>query len=400
LRFSKLDDDAFTRVRVILGNGIENEAWLFQHQLARVNRDLREPLARVRRAEHHQQTVVNWTLPADQSVLETTIGYEQVAVEVTASVASHEPDPYLRGVYHFGLLEDFDHLYRYTAPLDRLEGKDANNLLQSYTDIRPGRPTMIEHRSPLDDVRRSYDRQKAAPITKLNALTVLAAEQQTRNYYATVGPLYADPLARALYAEISSIEEQHVTQIRIPPGPDESWMEKWLLHEATEIYNYLGCMEQEGNAAVKKVWQRMLEYELGHLQVALEHYRRLEPKRDPFQIIPAQLPPRADRVRHPPLVRPPGHRQRAGSVGHRHRHRPGAAARELAHAGLSPADGCPELAVGEGRRRISLAPRHRARGHPGPGHPLVPSARNLAQGGKDSRLQTPGSRKEPGPRTA
>lgn len=301
--FSKLDDDAFTRVRVILMNGIENESWLFQHQLARVNRELREPLARVRRAEHHQQTVVNWMLPADQSVLETTIGYEQVAVEVTASVASHEPDPYLRGIYHFGLLEDFDHLYRYSALLDRLEGKDANNLLQSYTDIRPGRPTMIEHRSPLDDVRKSYDRQKAAPITKLNALTVLAAEQQTRNYYATVGPIYSDPLARALYAEISSIEEQHVTQYESLQDPDESWLEKWLLHEATEIYNYLGCMEQEGNAAVKKVWQRMLEYELGHLQVALEHFRRLEPKRDPFQIIPAQLPERIGFDTHRSYVR-------------------------------------------------------------------------------------------------
>ncbi len=290
LPFSKLDDDAFTRVRVILMNGIENEAWSFQHQLARVNRELREPLARVRRAEQHQQTLVNWMLPADQSALETTIGYEQVAVEVTASVASHEPDPRIRAVYHFGLLEDFDHLFRYTALLDRLEGKDANNLLQSYTDLRPGRPTMMEHRSPLDDVRQSYDRRKAAPVTKLNALTILAAEQQTRNYYATVGPTYADPLARSLYAEISSIEEQHVTQYESLQDPDESWMERWLLHEATEVYNYLSCMEQESNAAVKKVWQRMLEYELGHLHFALEHFRRLEPKRDPFEVLPKELP--------------------------------------------------------------------------------------------------------------
>src|SRR3954470_16479271 len=63
---SKLDDDAFTRVRVILMNGIENESWIFQHQFARMNEALREPLARVRRAEQHQQTLVNWLLPADQ----------------------------------------------------------------------------------------------------------------------------------------------------------------------------------------------------------------------------------------------------------------------------------------------------------------------------------------------
>ena len=107
-----------------------------------MNAALRLPLADVRRVEQHQQTMVNWLLPADQSPLETTIGYEQVAIEVTASIAQHEPDPYLAQIYRFGLLEDFDHLYRYSALLDRLEGKDANNILQSYTDIRPGRPTV------------------------------------------------------------------------------------------------------------------------------------------------------------------------------------------------------------------------------------------------------------------
>ena len=51
--------------------------------------------------------------------------------------------------------------------MDRLEGKDANNILQSYTDILPGRPTAVEHRAPEDDLRRPYDRATAAPITKL-----------------------------------------------------------------------------------------------------------------------------------------------------------------------------------------------------------------------------------------
>src|SRR5688572_6986447 len=128
---SKLDDDAFTRVRIILMNGIELEAIRFQHSFARMNKDLRRVLAEVRRAEQHQATLVNWLLPPDQSPLETTIAYEQVAIEVTAHVALHEPDPYIAQVLRFGLLEDFDHLYRYSALLDRLTGKDANNILQS-----------------------------------------------------------------------------------------------------------------------------------------------------------------------------------------------------------------------------------------------------------------------------
>lgn len=102
---SKLDDDAFTRVRIILMNGIEMESVGFQHDFARMSRDMRGHLARVRRVEAHQQAMVNWLLPPDQSPLETTIGYEQVAIEITAAVAQQEPDPYLAQVYRFGMLE-------------------------------------------------------------------------------------------------------------------------------------------------------------------------------------------------------------------------------------------------------------------------------------------------------
>lgn len=201
---SKLDDDAFTRVRIILMNGIELESLRFQHACARMNADLQRDLALVRRVEQHQATTVNWLLGADHSPLETTIGYEQVAIEVTAAVAQREPDPYLAQVYRFGLLEDFDHMYRYAALLDRLEGKDANNILQCYTDVLPGRPTFDEHRHPLDDLRMPYDRRTADPLSKLHALTIMAGEQQTHDYYMNIGPLFADPLARQLYAEIAS----------------------------------------------------------------------------------------------------------------------------------------------------------------------------------------------------
>ena len=219
---SKLDSDAFTRVRIILMNGIESEALRFQHACARMNKELQLALARVRRIEQHQQTMVNWLLPTDLSPLETTIGFEQVAIEVTASVAEHEPDPYLAQVFRFGLLEDFDHMYRFSALMDRVTGCDANNILQSYTDILPGRPTAVEHRAPEDDLREPYDRKKAAPISKLNAATIMAGEHQTHDYYMTIGPMFADPIARQLYAEIASIEEQHVTQYESIIDPEET----------------------------------------------------------------------------------------------------------------------------------------------------------------------------------
>lgn len=281
---SKLDDDAFTRVRVILMNGLELEALRFGHMAARFNADLRLPLAQVRRSEQHQATMVNWLLGADHSPLETTIGYEQVAIEVTAAVAQREPDPYLAQVYRFGLLEDFDHMYRYSALLDRLEGKDANNILQSYTDILPGRPTMEHHRAPEDDLRTPYDRTRADMLTKLHALTIVAGEAQTHNYYMNIGPTFSDPLARQLYAEIASVEEQHVTQYESMLDPNETVLEQWLLHEATECYNYYSCVEQETNHHVKAIWERFLDYELGHFHMACDVFKAVE-KRDPAEII-------------------------------------------------------------------------------------------------------------------
>jgi hypothetical protein len=287
--YSKLDDDAFTRVRVILMNGIESEAVRFQHAAARISRRLREPLALVRRVEHHQQTLVNWLNPPDQSAIETTIGFEQVAIEVTASVALKEPDPYLAAAYRFGMLEDFDHLYRYSALYDRVEGKDPNNLIQSYSDIRPGRPTSVEHRHPLDDLRRPYDRRTAAPLSKLHALLITAAENQTHDYYMTIGPMFTDPVARQLYAEIASIEEQHVTQYESLCDPDETLLEKWLLHEAMEVYCYQSCLAYEGNPRIKAIWERFVDYELGQLHYVMELFKQLE-GRDPAEVLPATLP--------------------------------------------------------------------------------------------------------------
>lgn len=280
---SKLDDDAFTRVRIILMNGLETDALRFSHIAQRFNKALRVPLAKVRRIEQMQATMVNWLIGPDHSPIETTLAYEQVAIEVTAAVAQTEPDDYQAQTYRFGLLEDFDHLYRYTGLLDQVEGKDANAIIQGYTDIIPGRPLAQEHRAPEDDVRDNYDRHDAQLVTKIHAATITAAEYQTHDYYQNVGNLFADPVARRLYAEIAAIEEQHVTQYGSLADPDESLLEKWLIHEATEAYNYLACVQQEPNPRIKAIWERFLDYELGHLNYVCDLFKSVE-QRDPAEI--------------------------------------------------------------------------------------------------------------------
>ena len=54
-------------------NGMETFAIRLGHGLNWTHAGLRLPLAEMRRIEKHQQTLVNWLMPPDQSPLETTI---------------------------------------------------------------------------------------------------------------------------------------------------------------------------------------------------------------------------------------------------------------------------------------------------------------------------------------
>jgi hypothetical protein len=299
---SKLDDDAFTRVRTILMNGVEIDSLRVKQVMLRNNGALRVPIAQLMRAEQHQATLINWLIGADHSPIETTIGYEQTAIEVTASVAQLEPDAYLAQGYRYALLEDFDHLYRYSALLDRLEGKDANNITQGYTDIVPARPTMVHHRAPEHELLEPYALD-ASLATKLHALTLTGGEYQTHDYYMNIGPLFTDPLARQLYAEIASIESQHIVHYGSMINPDESQLEKLLLQEACEVWNYAACVEQETNPRIKAVWERFLDYELGHLQRVIELFKEHE-RRDPAELLgDGKLPTRIEFKSHREYLR-------------------------------------------------------------------------------------------------
>jgi rubrerythrin len=291
LPYRKQEVDAYTRCRVILMNGIETESILFSHNFARlsIDNDLKGMLAAIRRVDSQQQTTINWLNPHDQTVLETTIAYEQVAVDLTSYLARTEPDPYMKEVLDFGLLEDFDHLYRYSQLLDIVEGKDPDEILQGKTDVFPGRPTQDHHNAPLLRLREHYKKNKAHPISKANALTILAAEQQTMMYYREHGFMYGSPDVREVYAEIAEVEEEHVTQYESIVDPTETLLEKWLMHEFVECSNYYACYSMETDPRIKQIWELFLNYELTHLQMAGEVLQKYENK-DPEEIVGAELP--------------------------------------------------------------------------------------------------------------
>ncbi|MFC0864473.1 hypothetical protein ACFHYQ_19460 [Sphaerimonospora cavernae] len=283
--------DPYTRCRIITMNGIESEAIMFNRHLARHCPDLedRQQLAETRFIEAQQQRVVNWLLPGLASVLETTLAYEQVATDLTAWVARMEPDPYLKQAYQFGLLEDFDHLYRYANLFEMIEHRKAEKIVDQLTEVIPARPTRLHQRHPVDNVREPYDRNAAAPISKLHALTIMSAEQQTLNFYMNVGPMYMEPIARQLYQEISLIEEEHVTHYESLVDPGETWWEQLVNHEYNECYLYHSFMETETDPKVRAIWELHLNMELEHLRIAADMMRRHD-GREPQEILAPRLP--------------------------------------------------------------------------------------------------------------
>lgn len=288
--YNKTDVDCYTRTRQILMNGIEIEAWGFKHQFNRFipNNNEKQLLAEISRIEDSQQATANWLGPADQSVLETTLGYEQVAVDLTAWLAQNEPDEYVKETFDFGLLEDFDHLYRYSQFAYMREGIKPNDIVQAQTDVVIGRPTQHHHNDNGLRLRKHYDKTTATPQTKVNILTVLSGEQQTHNYYAEHGFMYGDHVLRETYAEIKDVEEEHVTMYESLIDPTESMWEKLLIHEFTEVCNYYTCVEDEVDERIKKTWELFLDIELGHLQVAADLFKKYE-RRDPEEVIGSEI---------------------------------------------------------------------------------------------------------------
>ncbi len=291
--YDKRSIDAHSRTRAILMNGIENGVLLCMHDFARHAEDdaTKARIAEVRRVEEQQQTTIDWLIPADQTIIETTLAYEQLATDLTANLAKNEADPYIKQALDFALIEDFDHLFRYSYLYDLIEGGNPDSILQGKTNVKPGRPTSEEHRHPLNDaIRWHYDKRTAEFKTKMNVWTIVPAEQQTYLYYKTHGMMYPQDIARKLYAEIAEIEEQHVTHYESLGDPTESLLERCLLLQTMEAYNYWSCLQTETDPALKAIWEEFYADELEHMRVIGELLEKHE-RRSASEIVPQSVEP-------------------------------------------------------------------------------------------------------------
>ena len=232
----------------------------------------------MRRSEQQQQKKLASLKPKDENLLEVTVAYEQVAVDLTVNLALLESDKYVKAALDFALLEDFDHLYRFSDLLEMEQGAKGELLVGGYTEIMPGRPTISEHRHPYDDIRRHINMDTASLPTKLNTLIITAAEQQTMNYYMNLGAFYTSDLGRKLFTEIAMIEEEHVSQYGSLIDTNSTWLECLLMHEYTECYLYYSLLNDETDENVRKVFEQCFMQELSHLHKARTLLNKYENK--------------------------------------------------------------------------------------------------------------------------
>ncbi|MBQ9081554.1 MAG: hypothetical protein IJY26_02825 [Clostridia bacterium] len=278
--YDKYETDPYTKTRIILMNGTEYESVKFSHQFSRhcSNNEIRRILAQSRRGEAQQQKKISALKPKDENLLETTISYEQLAVDLTAILAKREANAGIRNQLNFALLEDFDHLYRFSDLLEQDDGETFDLLIGHYTEIMPGRPTIAEHRHPNDDIRYPIDFHTGDMISRLNVNIITAAEQQTMNYYMNIASFYPTDQGRRLFNEIAMIEEQHVSGYESLIDPNCTWLENLLMHEYTECYLYYSCFMDETHPQIKRIWEKAFEDEVAHLHVAAELLQKYEGK--------------------------------------------------------------------------------------------------------------------------
>jgi len=284
--YNKKTASPYTKTRVILMNGTEYESVWFMHNFARhcKEQEIKEALAVIRAQEQQQQKRISCLKPINETILETTIGYEQLAIDLTATLAKHETNETNRKALDFALLEDFDHLYRYANLLKKDENINAKDLVGEMTEITPGRPTINEHRYPIDNLRPHMNAKTAETYSKLVGCIITAAEQQTMNYYMNIAGFYKNEEGRKLYAEIAMVEEEHVTQYESLKDPNLSWLEQWVMHEYAECYLYYSMMKDETDSEIKKIWKEHFEMEVAHLKTASYYLEKYENKK-PEQVI-------------------------------------------------------------------------------------------------------------------
>lgn len=276
--YNKQDIDPYTRLRILMINAIETKTAAFSHAFNKscYDNDLRREIALIGVLEQQQQSLVNSLKPIDETILETSISFEHLEIELLAVLSQEEKDSYVRQALRFTLLEDLDHLYRFANLLDFDSETPAQSIVGSTVDITPGRSSIACHRHPFDSIKNQVSFNAQDIKTSLNILIVTALKHKAMSFYMHSGNYYYNDLGRKLFLEICMIERQHLSLFNSLWDSNLTWLQNLLLQEYTECYLYYSFYECESDAEIKSIWEFGLQQELSHLHKAAELLSKYE----------------------------------------------------------------------------------------------------------------------------
>lgn len=288
--------EPYTRCRIVAMSGVENAAVRFDRQVGQLAGDpeLRGRFELLRSVEARQRHAVAGLLAQPRTVLETALTYEEAAVDLDSWLARAEPDRPRRQVYECDALEDFQHVYRYAELLDALRRSRSGHLVDEVTGMLPDRPPR-EPQSREPESREAATGEPAdepAPpdlVSTLNAITMLAIEQQTADFYDSVDADVLEPPVRPVYREVSWAERGQVDRHRALVDPGSSRWEELVVREYNECRLYYAFLDQESDPRIRAVWELNLQMELAHLRLAGDLLRRFD-GREPEEVVGAGLP--------------------------------------------------------------------------------------------------------------
>lgn len=259
-QYVKHETEPYTKARVTFLLAAINETCALLREMCKTeqNTELLRELYGLLDAEHRKAIKLSLLLPSDESVAERAVVHEQLAVDLTSALAEHEQNGIVKSALEHTLIDDADHLYRFSNLIDITEGISAQTLVGSLTEIMPGRHTAAQPHA-IQNIKTQTQMGDCDLQTQLTVMIAATIKRHSADFYTTACSLAEDKLSRLLFAEIARIELLHAVIYDSMLPTEESALKRLLLQKYCECYCVFSCCTSETDPRLRSVFDELLK---------------------------------------------------------------------------------------------------------------------------------------------
>ncbi len=229
--------------------------------------EMKSLFGQIARAEHLHHMRLMSLLPTPHATSEAVLAAETAALSAYTMCMENEASETIKKAYRHIFDDHLEHA-RYAEDLVRNAGCPAD-WYTGGADLKGGRSLDQQFMKPEDTIWQGdwsgcYDKNTADPRTALNVDMAMAGEVSAWTGYMYSMHMERDQDQRTHYAAFSSIEDQHVSILGSIIDPNETMLERALVHEQVEMQNYQRLMETETNDLAKEVFSDLYREDMEH----------------------------------------------------------------------------------------------------------------------------------------